>query len=195
MRRPVTTLVVAYAQEAMDERPAEVRRRPRAAVALVLVAMTVVALGGALVVARPRERTGADSVADLRLSALGAGGTVALASFAGRPLVVNTFASWCLFCIAEMPAFQRVYENVRGRVEFLGVAIQDDPAAALRLVERTGVRYRLAADPDGTGFEALGGIGMPTTLFVDRRGRVLERFTGPMSEDALRSRVRKHFAV
>ena len=58
-----------------------------------------------------------------------------------------------------------------------GAAAQDTPAAARRVVERTGVTYELAVDPDGAMFTAFGGFGMPTTVLVDADGRVVAQHT------------------
>lgn len=135
------------------------------------------------------------SVGEIALDYLGQDPTMRLSSFGGRPVVVNYFATWCLFCVAEMPEFERVHASLGGRVAFVGIALEDSAEGARRLVEKTGVTYAVAQDPDGRSFTRLGGRGMPTTLFVDARGRIIERFTGPLSEDALRSRITKHFGV
>ncbi len=118
-----------------------------------------------------------------------------LDSFRGKPVVVNYWASWCLFCIAEMPDFQKVYESVSDRVEFLGVNIQDDLDEAKRLAEVTKVRYPLASDPDGAAYKRLKGFSMPTTWFIDAEGRVVERFSGPLTADQLAQRIEKHFGA
>lgn len=135
------------------------------------------------------------SVAGVVLDGLGSPDRVELASFAGRPVVVNNFASWCAPCVKELPAFERTYQDVRGKVEFLGVAVRDDPKAALDLVARTGVSFGVAADPDGHLAATYGGTGMPSTLFVDASGKVVGRRSGEVGRRELRTLIRKHFAV
>lgn len=166
-----------------------------------IVTLALVVLAGAAVsVLRPKPsrdagvRT-AGSITAISLDSLGAKGKVHFSSFAGRPLVVNYFATWCVFCIAEMPAFERVHASFGDRVAFVGIALEDTPEGARRLVEKTGVTYTVAQDPDGGSFTRIGGRGMPTTVFIDARGTVVERFTGPLSEDALRSRISRHFGL
>lgn len=120
---------------------------------------------------------------------------VTLAEYAGTPVVLNFWATWCPFCIAEMPDFQKVSQDTLGDVAFLGVNIQDDPAAAAAMAEETGVTYRLTRDPQGAVYAAFGGIGMPTTVFVDADGMIRDVITGQMSENQLRSKLAEHFGV
>lgn len=118
------------------------------------------------------------------------GETVTLADFRGEPLVLNFFASWCPPCLAEMPDFETVHQEVADEVAFVGAAMQDDSRElALDVVERTGVTYDLAWDPAGDLFQAFGGFNMPTTVFIDADGRFVQRHNGIMSVDQLRTAV------
>ncbi len=125
------------------------------------------------------------------------GEQVILSSYAaaGTPVVLNFWASWCPFCLAEMPDFERVSQATADRVVFIGVNLQDDQALATDLAAETGVTYRLARDPQGVVYAAFGGIGMPTTVFIDASGIVREVVTGQMSESQLRSKITEYFAV
>jgi thiol-disulfide isomerase/thioredoxin len=123
------------------------------------------------------------------------GEQVTLTEFLGTPVILNFWASWCPFCIAEMPDFERVNQDTTGQVVFLGVNLQDDPGLATQLAGETGVTYRLTRDPQGVVYAAFGGIGMPTTVFIDAEGLVSEVITGQMSEDQLRSKIEEHFSV
>lgn len=107
------------------------------------------------------------------------------ASFAGRPLVVNFWASWCTSCLAEIPRFVEVYERHRARVAFLGLNLQDDPDAARRLARRLGITYALGRDPHGEAFRAFGAVTMPTTVLVDTDGSVVRRLDGEVSAETL----------
>ena len=171
------------------------RRRPGA----VLAGTTVLVVIG-LVAAFTVFRSGGDEPAsgpvhDIVVQQFGGSDDLPLSSFRGKPLVVNFWASWCTFCISEMPEFQAVYADVRGRVEFIGIDIQDSYELARPLAERTGVTYPLAQDPDGSSFEKIGGLQMPTTLFVGPDGAIVERVNGPLSEDAFRAKLSRHFDV
>ncbi|MGI9606975.1 MAG: TlpA family protein disulfide reductase [Acidimicrobiales bacterium] len=111
-------------------------------------------------------------------------GTKQLADLPEGPVVVNFFASWCPTCIAEMPDFEKVHQAVGGDVTFLGLALQDRPESAQVLVADTGVTYDIGLD-EGDIFEKFGGLGMPTTVFIDADGVVQQVFSGGLTEDAL----------
>ena len=109
--------------------------------------------------------------------------------------MVNFFASWCAPCRREMRAFQAVYEDVDGSVAFLGIDNRDIRSDALDLVRETGVRYRLAFDPEGDAAREFGVLAMPTTVFVSADGVMIDRVFGEMSEGQLRRAIRLLFGV
>jgi cytochrome c biogenesis protein CcmG, thiol:disulfide interchange protein DsbE len=121
------------------------------------------------------------------------GNTMTLADLEGRPVVVNFWAAWCPACFAEMPAFEKVFQATGDSVQFLGIGLIDDLDAALSVVEETGVTYPLAQDPRGQVFAAFGGFGMPTTVFLDENGAVVEMYTGELTADDLAARIAEYF--
>jgi cytochrome c biogenesis protein CcmG, thiol:disulfide interchange protein DsbE len=141
---------------------------------------------GVAAVGRPAPRV---ELAGLR------GGRVRLADLRGRPVVVNFWASWCPPCVAEMPDFQRVHRRLGDRVAFLGVNQRDQRRAAEELARTTGVTYPLAVDPSGRSFDAFGGRGMPTTVFIRADGTVAEVFAGQLDEQLLRQRLHSVLGV
>ena len=120
---------------------------------------------------------------------------VRLADLVGRPAVVNFWASWCPFCAAEMPAFERVHQRLGERVAFVGIDQRDQRGPALALARRTGVSYRLAFDPAGRSFDAFGGLGMPTTVLLRADGTVAEIVTGQLDEQALARKLHDDLGV
>lgn len=167
------------------------RRGAVSAIALVLAA-GFAAL--AVVRSAPDDRTPSSPAAAVDLVDFDGDGFT-LAEYRGTPLVVNFWASWCPSCAAEMPAFESVYQSFKGKVEFLGINNNDNREAALELARSTGVTYRLAEDPRGEAFAALGGVGMPTTLLIDGSGGVVERVAGGLSEDQLTALIEEHLKV
>jgi len=116
---------------------------------------------------------------------------------AGRPLVLNFWASWCTFCIKEMPDFQRVHDDVGDRVPFLGLdllGVQGETrGAATTLAARTGVSYPLGYDADGALYLRLSPrVLMPTTVFVRADGTIALRQFGPLTEQQLRGLIDEH---
>ncbi len=101
------------------------------------------------------------------------------------PVVLNFFASWCPTCIAEMPDFETVSQNFAGEVNFLGLATQDRVESAIDLVEETGITYQVGNDQNGGIFTLFGGLGMPTTVFIDADHTVASVHTGVLDVDSL----------
>ena len=168
--------------------------------ALIAAAATVVLLSGdgdgtasepSSVVTLPLEPAGEVPTFDEASFTTWDGEEVPLASLRGAPTVVNFFASTCIPCITEMPAFEEVYQALGGReapVQFLGVAISTDRSDdAQELVERTGVTYPTAKDKDSSVASALDVALLPTTVFLDADGKVAKSSSGELSADELRS--------
>jgi cytochrome c biogenesis protein CcmG, thiol:disulfide interchange protein DsbE len=122
------------------------------------------------------------------------GATTSLADLDG-PLVVNFWASWCPPCVAEMPDFERVHQDVRDEVRFVGINTQDARQDADRLVEQTGVTYDLVLDPDGDLFRDFEVVAMPSTFFVDASGAIVHRHAGLLTEQQLRGLIDEHLGT
>jgi cytochrome c biogenesis protein CcmG/thiol:disulfide interchange protein DsbE len=173
---------------------ARARRNRRIAVAGGIVAvgvlLAVVVIGGSNAPSSDEGdvAAGGASPEDVTFAMLD-GTTGSLADYQGQPLVVNFFASWCAPCLAEMPGFEQVHQDLDGQVAFLGVNLQDRPADGRRVVEQTGVTYDIARDPDGSLFQRFGAAAMPTTVFIDAQGRVVDVHSGEISAGALADRI------
>lgn len=162
-----------------------------------LVAVTILSLAALLLVVTTREsdKPGADSatsasrVLEVQLETFD-GRPVTLENFVdGTPLVVNFFASWCGPCVREMPDFEAVHQRRGGEVRFVGVNLQDSPGAAADLVSDTGVTYDVLRDESGELFRAVNGFSMPTTVFVDGTGTIVEVRGGELSQGALEQHI------
>ncbi len=113
-----------------------------------------------------------------------------LADFAGMPVVINFWASWCPACVAEMPDFEQVHARLGDRVALLGLNMQEvDQEAADVLIQKTGVTYLLGHDRDGSIFASFGGIAMPTTILVDEFGNVALTHSGAIFADDLEALI------
>ncbi len=113
------------------------------------------------------------------------GDEVVFSNFSDQPVVLNFFASWCPTCIAELPDFQTVSQNLEGEVQFLGLATQDRAEASDELIENTGVQFPVGRDPDGSIFNIFQGLGMPTTVFINADGTVADVHTGVLNVESL----------
>lgn len=113
------------------------------------------------------------------------GKVIKLSDFRGTPVVLNWYASWCGPCRAEIPDFVAAQEALDGKIVFLGVNLQEDPASAVAMLDEFGATYPAVLDEDGSVFRHYGGLGMPTTFFIDAEGNVVEWGSGRVTEEAL----------
>ncbi len=111
-----------------------------------------------------------------------------LADFRGRPLVLNFWASWCYPCQTEMPLLESAYRSARGAVQFVGVDTDDTRKAAAAFLARTHVSYvslfMPRPGPVSTSYQL---EGLPITVFISARGRVLGRHVGQLNAATLKA--------
>jgi cytochrome c biogenesis protein CcmG/thiol:disulfide interchange protein DsbE len=137
-----------------------------------------------------------ESVDEVELGALGDNAATRLGDLLGeQPVVVNFFASWCAPCVEEMPAFERVHQDLGDEVTFLGLDENHNSADAVATVEATGVTYPTYDDADGDALLFFGGTRMPTTVFIGADGEVLDVNSGELSERELRAKLSDLFGV
>ena len=119
------------------------------------------------------------------------GGEFHLEDYAGKPVVINFWASWCPPCRDESPGFERVWQKYQDSgVLFVGVDIQDSETDAVRYIEEFGITFPNGRDPDGKITVDYGVIGLPVTFFVGAKGVVEGRWVGAVSEDKLETWTR-----
>ena len=114
--------------------------------------------------------------------------------YRGEVVVVNVWGSWCPPCIAEAPALQKVWTQTRDRgVQFVGIDTQDNAAAARAHERRFGVTYPSIDDDGGRVLLGLRGTlpprAIPSTIVLDRSGRVAARVLGQVDASTLRALV------
>jgi thiol-disulfide isomerase/thioredoxin len=114
----------------------------------------------------------------------------------GKPTVVNFFGSWCAPCVKEMPDFQTVYDDLGSDLSFVGLAVNDRPEDAARIVAQTGVEYPTYRDRDGAALAHFGGgARMPATAFVAADGELIELHNGELTESELRQAIDDAFGA
>ncbi len=121
---------------------------------------------------RSALHTGKEAAPDFNLK-LFSGKMFRLSDMKGKVVVINFFASWCVSCGKETPAIERIsQEYAKKGVVFLAIAIDDTEKKARAFIEKIGLNIPAGLDKTGEIKEAYGLYGMPTTFFIDKKGRV-----------------------
>jgi cytochrome oxidase Cu insertion factor (SCO1/SenC/PrrC family)/thiol-disulfide isomerase/thioredoxin len=108
-----------------------------------------------------------------------------LRALRGRPVVVNAWASWCPPCRQELPLFAGAAARFGKRVAFLGLDVNDETGPARRFLAAHPLSYPSYFDDGGHAAAWLGNfVGLPTTVFVDRSGRVVATHAGQYTSAA-----------
>lgn len=182
------------------------RRRTAAGAALLLAIAALAACGtstrsstpesgfvagdGSIVVVAPDQRVAAPDISGPTLD----GGRFRLADHRGEVVVMNVWASWCSPCRAEAPGLAEVSAQYADRgVQFVGIDTRDSTATAQSFVTKFGLDYPSIVDPDGRVQLAFGGTlppqAIPSTLVIDREGRVAARALGRVDAATLRGLI------
>ncbi len=114
-----------------------------------------------------------------------AGQPVSLAKLAGKPVVINFWATWCPPCKEEMPALEAAYQQHGDRISFLAVNVQEDKRTVNRFVRQYELSLPVPLDIDGEVLRLYGVRGLPTTVFVDSEGRVTALHLGALTDESL----------
>jgi thiol-disulfide isomerase/thioredoxin len=153
-----------------------------AALAILILAGGLAGCGGlgegasqSLVPEDERERAPA-----LDAPALDGGARVTLAQHAGRPVVLNFWASWCAPCQKETPELVAFAKSHPG-VDVVGIAVTDKPSDSRSFAAKKGVTYPIGVDRDGGTAADFGVTGLPVTVLVDPQGRVADTIFGPVT--------------
>lgn len=120
-----------------------------------------------------------------------AGETVSLADYAGRPVIVNFWASWCIPCREEFPIMVAgKQQHADQGLEILGIVYKDNAANAQAFATDHGADWPLLQDPGEKVYTAYSGFGgVPMSAFIDGEGIVRAMSLGPFSQEGFDSYV------
>jgi thiol-disulfide isomerase/thioredoxin len=101
------------------------------------------------------------------------GGEVSLADLKGQVVMINFWASWCGPCRQEFPALDQIYAKYRPMgFTLVAINVESEKADAEKFLGATPVSFPILFDPDNAVSGQYGVSAMPTTVLVDRQGRV-----------------------
>lgn len=125
------------------------------------------------------------------LARLGAPGKVSLASFRGKPVVLNFWASWCVGCKDESKLLESAWRRWHRKVVFLGIDGSDDFTGDARaFMRKHDVSYPALHDHQLTTVTKYGVTGYPETFFVNRKGKLVGHIVGAAKASALSAGIR-----
>lgn len=123
------------------------------------------------------------------------GGPVALSDLRGKGVVLNFWATWCPPCRREMPLLESAWNEYQSRsVAIIGIDVGEPPDAVRRFVDAMGVTYPIWTDAPSSGGDfddthelltRFGGVGLPTTVFIDADGIIRKIYVGELSRGML----------
>ena len=113
------------------------------------------------------------------------GKTATLADFRGRVVLINLWATWCAPCVHEMPSLARLQARA-GRLTVLAISEDRQGAAVVpQFVQKLGLGgLAVFLDPKNDVDHAFGVEGLPTSILIDREGRILGELQGAADWDS-----------
>jgi cytochrome c biogenesis protein CcmG/thiol:disulfide interchange protein DsbE len=118
------------------------------------------------------------------------GRSVKLSDYRGQVILLNTWASWCPPCRAEMPDLEAYYREHK-EDGFVVLAVNDEESASTvaNFIQAQGFTFPVLLDPGGKVMSQYGVRGLPTSFFIDRNGMVRGVWSGQLSPERLKQIV------
>jgi len=113
------------------------------------------------------------------------GKAVKLSDFAGKPVVLNFWASWCGPCREEMPYFEEAYGEFGSEVQFLMINLDGYRGDAEDFLQETGYTFPVYLDVYGQACKIYDVRNIPTTYFINSRGEIVSYAVDSLTESAL----------
>ena len=135
---------------------------------------------GEFIPASPPLQAPAISFVDL------AGNTVSLSEFTGKIVLINLWATWCEPCLREMPSLERMQLRLGDKITV--IAVSEDRGGNKTVepfIDKLGLKsIKTYLDPKSAAERAFQVQGLPTTILIDRKGRILGRVEGAAEWDS-----------
>lgn len=121
------------------------------------------------------------------------GNEVRLSDLRGKPVIINFWATWCGYCVQEMPDFQTVYEEYGDQIHFMMINVtdgyQETQEKAMDFIAQKGFTFPIYYDLKLEAGNAYGVNAMPVTYLLDEEGRFVAWQQGALNEKMLRTGV------
>jgi peroxiredoxin len=119
------------------------------------------------------------------------GKTVRLSDYAGKPVVVNFWASYCHPCREEFPMFRQALEQHHNDFVLLGVDYRDIASDARKFAKDKRATWPILEDPGDQVALAYGVRAVPQTFFIGRDGKISQRYYAQVPDDLFEQELAK----
>jgi thiol-disulfide isomerase/thioredoxin len=118
-----------------------------------------------------------DAAPDFKLTALD-GKPLTIAALQGKVVFLNFWATWCGPCRAEIPDLIALQDRYKGRLQIIGLNVDDEQVDIQKYVEETGINYPVAMTSNDVRIQFGGIPALPTSFVLDTAGRVVQKHVG-----------------
>lgn len=116
------------------------------------------------------------------------GADVDVSNFRGKVVFLNFWATWCQTCVTEMPSMEKLHRKLMDKdFTVVSISIRDSAAAVKRFFEQNKLTFTALLDSTGKTVPGFGIREIPTTLILDKVGRIIGRVIGPRKWDSRES--------
>lgn len=120
---------------------------------------------------------------------------VKLEDYIGKPIVINYWATWCGYCVKEMPTFNKVYEEEKDEVVFMMInatgGVSETVDKAKKFIKENNFQFPVYYDiKEEVGYQ-YGIYSLPTTIFINKKGEIEIGYKGMLSEEILKKEIQK----
>lgn len=125
------------------------------------------------------------------LQAVGSHQILDLTRLRGKPAIINFWATWCGPCYMEHPTLVENARSLGSNVQFVGIVFNDTEDKIQSFLSQRGSAYPTLMDTEGKTAQAYGVGGVPETFFLDASGKIVAKYTGPLTTEALQGELQK----
>lgn len=117
------------------------------------------------------------------------GNAFGLSDFTGKPIIINFWATWCPYCVEEMPDYEESYKKYGDEINFIMIDCVDGQRETMekaeQFIKNNDFTFPVYYDTDQTTVATYGAYSLPTSVFIDRDGYVIAYHPGMLTGDML----------